>query len=365
MFILVVILSYIGISLLGSATHINVVESSSMYNSQQNWVLLGLITLVIFTFIDYNYFSSIYILLYLIGIILLLLTSFSSLGITVNGATRWLSFGGITLQPSEINKIFIIIFLSFFLQKYENYINTPLFIVAILAIILLPVLLIMLQPSLSASLVILFISSNLLFISGLKKRLIILAAVLAMTLGIFLLYDAFSTDYIIIDKILDDYQIARITGTFKADTSSDGFRQTNYAISAISSGQLYGKGLYNGTLNQLSYLAESHNDLIFAVLGEEFGFIGTTSVLFLIFLLISRCFIIGFQSPFLSGRLIASGVGAMIFFQAFINVGVNTGLIPNTGMPFPFLSYGGSSMIINMFNIGLVMSVNRINKKTK
>lgn len=361
-FFIILSLSYIGITLLGSATHININGLSGMYRAQQIWIGLGIIVLIVVTFINYHLYSYIIYLFYGLSIVLLVLTLYSPLGLTVNGATRWISIGGLTLQPSELAKTFLILFFANYLGKNEDNINSPLFLIKITLLAIVPVFLIMRQPSLSASLVIIFVIVNMIFVAGLRKKVIITLFLLFTLFITFLLYDAFLENHILIDKVLDDYQITRITGTIIADVNDDNFYQTNYAISAISSGKLKGKGLYNGTLNKLSYLSESHNDLIFAVLGEEFGFIGTITVLAIIFMLILRFFIISFNTDELSGKLLVTGIGAMFFFQAFINVGVNTGIIPNTGMPFPFLSYGGSSMIINMFNVGLVLSVNYSNK---
>ena len=135
------------------------------------------------------------------------------------------------------------------------------------------------------------------------------------------------------------------------------YYQTKNSIWAIGSGGLNGKGLYQGTINQLSYLPESHNDFIFSVIGEEFGFIGCIAVLAIMLLIILRCIFIANRAYDNIGKYIVSGIAGMFAFQVFVNVGVATGLLPNTGMPFPFLSYGGSSIWMNMTAIGLVLNV--------
>ena len=153
------------------------------------------------------------------------------------------------------------------------------------------------------------------------------------------------------------YHIDRILSAINPDESDPLYYQTKHSIWAIGSGALNGKGLYQGTINQLKYLPESHNDFIFSVVGEEFGFIGCISILALMLLIILRCLFIANRAIDNMGKLIVSGVAGMLAFQVLVNVGVATGLLPNTGMPFPFLSYGGSSMLVNMIAVGLVINV--------
>ncbi|MBQ9604673.1 MAG: FtsW/RodA/SpoVE family cell cycle protein, partial [Firmicutes bacterium] len=159
-------------------------------------------------------------------------------------------------------------------------------------------------------------------------------------------------------------QISRLTDFLDKDYSSSTYYQTKHSIWAIGSGQLRGKGLYNGTVNQLSYLPESHNDFVFAVIGEEFGFLGCLAVILVMFCIITRCLVIAAKATDNLGRLIAVGVGGMFAFQTFVNIGVVTGLLPNTGMTFPFLSYGGSSIWTNMLAVGLVLNVGMCKPKS-
>jgi rod shape determining protein RodA len=161
--------------------------------------------------------------------------------------------------------------------------------------------------------------------------------------------------------VIEQYHIKRLLPLVSPDMSSADYYQTKNSIWAIGSGQLRGKGLYNGTINQLSYLPESHNDFIFSVVGEEFGFLGCLGVLGVMFVIISRCIKIAHNAIDLFGKLLVSGVVGMLLFQTFVDVGVATGLLPNTGMPLPFMSYGGSSMWVDMIAIGLVLNVG-INK---
>ena len=158
--------------------------------------------------------------------------------------------------------------------------------------------------------------------------------------------------------------ITRIRDLVIQDPGSETYYQTMKSISAISSGQLTGKGLYQGTLNQLSYLPEPQNDFIFSVIGEEFGFLGCMLVLALLFFIIVRCIMIAMEARDMKERLIAAGVAGMFVFQTFVNVGVATGIMPNTGMSLPFVSSGGSSLWTNMVAVGLVLNIDLRHSRT-
>lgn len=347
LFFLTMILGIIGIVIISSATRVNINGMTSETMSQILFLITGTILLLLASFIDYKFISKFYIVIYLVNILLLVLVLV--VGKDIRGTQRWLYLGPFSIQPSEFSKLFMIIFLSKFISKRYNDINTLKTLLITLSLMGLPVLLIFLQPALSACLVILIVSLFILYVGGLSYKIIIPAAIIGISLIIFFLYDAHLENHIIIDKILKDYQIDRITGS-----SMD---QTNFSVQAIASGQLFGKGIFNGSVNQLNYLSDSHNDFIFSVLCEEFGFVGASVVLLLILFVIFRCLMIGFTAKTLEGTLICTGVATMIGFQTFFNVGVGTGLLPNTGMPFPFLSSGGSSLWITLTSIGLVINV--------
>ncbi len=362
LFALTVCIAIFGIILVGSATHINIYGESSVQNSQIIFFVTGLFILFVAAFIDYNFICKFYIAIYIINIVLLVAAlAYGRLTGTGNVA-RWIYIGPFGLQPSEFTKIFMILFLSTFIDKQGDINNLKTFI-SIILLVAIPFLLIVIQPSLSASLVTLVICIGIIFVGGLDSRIIIFMVLFAITFGTIFLLDVFRPEPLFIDNILTPYQIERITSTFYKDVNDDSFYQTKYAMQAISAGQLFGSGLYKGTLNQLNYLTYSHNDLIFAVLGEEFGFVGTTTVLLIMFLIILKCLQIGFKSIDNTGRLICTGVASMFFFQTFVNTGVNTGVLPNTGMAFPFLSSGGSAMWVNLACVGLVLNVGMSKKK--
>lgn len=347
LFLLCILLGIIGIILISSATRANILGITDETISQIIWLTTGTIILFFASFIDYRFISKFYIPIYVLNIVLLILVFL--LGDNIRGTQRWLSIGSFTIQPSEFSKLFMIIFLSKFISKRYDSINTIKVLFVTFCLIALPVSLIFIQPALSACLVVFIVSVFILYVGGLSYKIVLPAAIIGITIIGFILYDAHLENHIIIDKILTTYQIGRITG--------ESMDQTLFSIKAIASGQLIGKGMFNGSVNQLNYLSDSHNDFIFSVLCEEFGFIGAIFVLFLILLLILRCLYIGFTAKTLEGTLICTGVATMIGFQTFFNVGVGTGLLPNTGMPFPFLSSGGSSLWITMTCIGLVINV--------
>ncbi len=349
-------MSIYGVIMIGSATHINVNGTSSEYRMQIVWVVTGLVLMFAATFIDYNFILKFAIPIYLLNIFLLVLVLF----VGSEGATsRWIAIGPGNIQPSEFNKIFMILFMAKFLSSKEESINTPQTIIQFCFFIGLPTLLVIMQPSLSASLVPVVICTAMIFAIGLDEEIIKWIIAIALILLVFILFDItrMTDDHLFVDKILTDYQISRIQAAIGIGANETNRYQNNYAIQAIGSGELTGKGLYNGTINQLNFLPESHNDFIFSVVCEEFGFRGASILIGTFTFIIFRCFYIAHKAKSKAGMLIALGVGTMIGFQTFVNIAVNTSILPNTGMPLPFMSYGGSSMWVDLMVIGLALNV--------
>ncbi len=356
-----IILSVFGIICIGSATHINLGESRSMYYSQMVWVSIGVVIMLVVVYVNIDFFANFYKYIYFFNIALLLAVLL--IGRSVNGAKRWIYFGPIGIQPSEFSKIIMLFCLAKVIDKNRQRINNKSVLIKICLYTLIPILLIQRQPSLSASLVILAILACELFVAKIDYKYIMGLIIISLPIVLFIAWDVLREDPIIIDKILRPHQITRIITFLKPDASSDNYYQTLKSISAIGSGQLMGKGLYEGTLNQLSYLPEPYNDFIFSVIGEEFGFIGCVGVLALQFFIVFRCMLIAMNCRDSFLQLAATGVAGMIAFQTFVNTGVATGILPNTGMSLPFVSYGGSSMWANMASIGLVLNIGL--KRTK
>ncbi len=347
---LVFAISIFGIIIIGSATKINVSGGTGEFESQIIWFITGIFFMLAAAFIDYHFICKFYIPMYIINIILLVAVLFLGGG---NGVNRWI----LGIQPSEFSKIFMILFLAKYVDKNQEEINKFKTLSVIFITTIIPTALIKAQPSLSASLVTLAIMIVILFVGNINKKYIFVALAIVAPIGAIFLIDLFSENHSILKLFLNDYHINRILSAINPDESDPLYYQTKHSIWAIGSGALNGKGLYQGTINQLKYLPESHNDFIFSVVGEEFGFIGCISILALMLLIILRCLFIANRAIDNMGKLIVSGVAGMLAFQVLVNVGVATGLLPNTGMPFPFLSYGGSSMLVNMIAVGLVINV--------
>ncbi|NLK37291.1 MAG: rod shape-determining protein RodA [Epulopiscium sp.] len=353
--IAVCLLSVFGIICIGSATHINLGEDPSTFYKQMVWFVIGIVLMIIASSVDYKFISKFYIFFY-IGNILLLLAVLV-LGKNINGATRWIALGPVSLQPSEFAKLILIFCLAKYLEKRKHQINDFSTIAISCIGIMIPVLLIQKQPSLSASLVLLVILCVELFVAGLNYKLIRTVLLFLVPAILFVFWDVSRENPLLMDKLLKPHQFNRILAFVNPTSNLDQYYQTEKAINAIGSGQLKGKGLFHGTLNQLSYLPEPHNDFIFSVIGEEFGFIGCIIVLFLLLFIVFRCILIAIATRDFFSQLIVVGIAGMIAFQTFVNVGVATGIMPNTGMSLPFVSYGGSSMWTNMTAVGLVLNI--------
>lgn len=354
----VIVLTVFGIIIIGSATRININGLEGRFTSQILWFITGIALMLLFAFIDYHKLCRLYIPIYILNITLLVLVL--TMGSEEDNVRRWL-FG---IQPSEFAKIFMIIYLSKLVDKSGEKINNISRLFLIIVTSFTPFMLIKIQPSLSASLVILAILITELYLGNISGKYIKWALIIIIPLIIVLYLDIVSQEHRILSSFLTDYQVNRIVTAVTGDLTDPRMYQTKNSIWAIGSGQLNGKGLFNGTINQLNYLPYSYNDFIFSVVGEEFGFIGCAGVLLFMFILISRCINAAVSAEDNLGTLIAGGAAGMIFFQTFVNVGVATGLLPNTGMALPFFSYGGSSMWANMIAIGMVLNVGKKKKKT-
>lgn len=348
-------LSIFGIICIGSATHINLGEDPSNFYTQIVWFIIGVFILFLVAMADLDFFIQFCQPLYVINLVMLVAVLF--IGTEVNGATRWIRIGPASIQPSEFAKVIMIFCLAKLIDKKKDWIDNIPILGLLFLYTLIPVLLIQKQPSLSSSMVILAVFLILLFVAGLSYKLILKVMAVVLPVGAVCLIDILQANPLFMDKILKGYQMTRIIALFRPEADPNTYYQTLKSINAIGSGQLSGKGLYQGTLNQLSYLPEPHNDFIFSVIGEEFGFIGCLIVLVVMTFVIFRCIIIAMETRDLFGQLIVAGVAGMIGFQTFINVGVATGILPNTGMSLPFVSYGGSSMWTNMAAIGLVLNI--------
>lgn len=357
--IAIVVLFAFGLFVLGSALQISIDPNGSIidvfmnnkvYLKQIIGFVMGMVLLILVSFVRYELMKDLYILIYIANLLFLGLVLVMGVG---DSAARWIAIGPIRLQPSEFAKIMHIVFLAKVLDKHHGKVNDFRFLIVIAILTLIPTALIILQPDLSTSLVFIALLASALFISNLNIKYIGIALLIALPIVTFVIWDAYQGEPI----FLKGYQALRIQALFNPEKFANAEAyQTMKSIEAIGSGMLNGKGLFDGTISQ-RFLPEPQTDFIFAVLGEEFGFVGGIVVIGCLFVIISRILWIGVNAPDLFGKLICTGVGTMIGFQTFVNIGVATGILPNTGIPLPFVSYGLSSLWSNMIGIGLVLNV--------
>ncbi|OON97519.1 MAG: rod shape-determining protein RodA [Candidatus Epulonipiscium fishelsonii] len=352
-----VILIGIGILAISSATSYS--GESDIVSKQITFFVIGFLLMIFVMNIDYHWLGEWYIAIYIITTTVLLAVLF--MGSTVGGATRWIDLGFIQLQPSEFAKIAVILCTSKLISKYNNNMNSVISIGSIGLFQFIPFILINLQPNLSTSLVIVIILIVQIFVSNLDMKYIISVTIIGILSLVLLL------GYIIRNpnqKIIEDYQRNRIVTQFEGGDTQGDYYQTSRSIDAIGSGGLYGKGLYQGAISQLNYLPEAHNDFVVAIIGEEFGFVGICSLISVILILIARGIWVAYTSQDDFGKFIVAGYIGMIATQSFINMGVVTSMLPNTGLPLPFVSYGGSSLWANMMGMGLVLNVSMKREET-
>ena len=343
-------LAIFGIVMIYSATrslgtNVNVIVQSGA-------LVIGCALMLVTCFFDYEQLKSLIKPIYIFAVAILILVLLIGIGTNEWGAKSWIRFGPVGIQPSEIAKVCFVITFSYHLSKVHDDINKPLVILGLLLHLGVLLGLIALQPDFGSAMVFVFIFICLMFTAKISYKYIIPAGVIVGA-SLPLIYK----------YVLKDYQQGRILAFFnpERDASGSGFHVIQSKI-AVGSGQLWGKGYMQGIQNQMGYLPEKHTDFIFSVICEELGFIGALLVVGALFFLIYKCFKTAQKADNAFGRYICAGVGAMMLFHVFENVGMCIGLMPVTGIPLPFLSYGGTSLVVNMVAIGLVLSVSYHNK---
>ena len=307
---------------------------------------VGFLVILLAAAIDYRFWSGAIVPMYVVVVLALLLLFV--VGGTRFGATRWLETGLVSIQPTELAKMVVILALAnFFDKNIEAHRNWG-WLLKSLAITLGIAGLIFIQPNLSNVIVVMILWAAMAWVAGLDLKQVGILVLVVIVLGA-LAYSFF----------LQDYQRERITNFIFPPSSSSYGATYNVlqALAALGSGGWVGEGYGHGTQTQLRFMKVRHNDFIFSVIGEELGFIGAIFVLILLAFIIYRCLRAArlARDPF--GSMIAYGVAILIFFQAVVNIAVNLNLIPVTGIPLPFISYGGSGLISLMLGIGLVESV--------
>ncbi len=343
----VVALTILGILVIGSA-------KESVQNKQTLGLFLGIIAMLCVSMMDYSFLLRFSWLYYIMNIGLLVLVKV--IGDDSNGATRWVEIAGLRFQPSELAKIIIILFFAYFFMKHQEQLNTVKILGLSFILAGIPLVLIKEQPDLSTTIVTAVIFVSLLFIAGLSYKIVI--SVLAVSIPSFIIFISLILQPD--QKILDGYQYKRIMAWLQPDKYADTAYQQLNSKMAIGSGQLWGKGLNNSQITSVkngNFISEPQTDFIFAIVGEELGFVGSVIVIVLLFLIILECILMARKAKDISGRLICCGMASLIGFQGFVNICVATGLMPNTGLPLPFVSYGLTSLVTLFLGIGFVLNV--------
>ena len=346
------------------AAGIPVIKSVSDYYASKQIIgaVLATVIMLVLALIDYHFICKFYVIFYFINIGLLVAVLL--FGNTENNATRWFTMAGITFQPSELTKIIMIIFMAMFFSNAieKEKLSSFRTIVKFAATLGAPILLIFMQPDLSTSICIILVMITMYYIAGLSYKTIgIILLIVIPLVSIFLWYIQRPDQ-----KLLYPHQVARIMSFIYPSEYSEDNSQQNNSVMAIGSGKLTGKGLGNdseATVKSAKLISEQQTDFIFSVVGEELGFAGCMILIALILLIVLQCIRVARRAKDPLGKLIAAGMGCLIGYQSFINIGVATALLPNTGIPLPFVSYGLSSLLSLAIGMGLTLNVSMQHRK--
>ena len=350
-------LSILGFTVLQSAVAHDP-DGPATIREQMLCFLLSFVFVLALTLIDYHLWMRLHGLIWL-GMIGILGLVFTPLGQTWYGATRWLRIPGLgSFQPSEFAKVCLILFFAWFFGNFREKINKPPVVLMALLFFAVPAVMIFLEPDLSTTATFTMIFLVLIFVGGISWKWIggmVLAVLPAVG---FLYWDSTREN----PMILKQYMLNRILGYLNPDNPEYAAlnNQQVKAMMAIASGKIHGKGLFNADFESVkngNFLSQEDCDFIFAIVGEELGFIGTCAVIFLFALLVFLCFRAAAKAADLEGRIICAGVGTLLGLQVFINIGVCSGLLPNTGVVLPFFSAGLSSLVCSYTAVGLVLNV--------
>ena len=350
--IIAIILSVIGLVALFSATQET--EHDEFYK-QCIWLGISIVIMIIIMLIDYELLIKISPFLYGIFLLLLIAVLFTT---PVNGATSWFDIGFFSFQPGEFAKVFVILFLAFTIRKIQENnkqnINKPTKLLIILAVVAVPVLLIIKQPDYGTAAAFIVATVMMLLVGGIDKKYIIISLVLIVV-----------SIPIIYNFILPEHAKTRIDIFLnpESDPRGAGYNIIQSKL-AIGAGGLTGMGLLKGNQTQLGFLYPKTTDFIFAVIGEEMGFVVSATIIILYVFLIVKGFCIAKTAKDDFGTLVAAGITGIFLFHVVENIGMVMGLLPITGVPLPFISYGGSSLITNFICIGILLNISSKRQKT-
>lgn len=341
-------ISVYGIIILGSA-------KASVQKHQIAGFVLGIIIMIILSLIDYHFILRFSWIIYSLNLVLL--TAVIFFGDDSKGAQRWIEIFGVRFQPSELAKILLILFYAQFIMKHKEKLNSFKVLTQLILLLFPPLFLVFKQPDLSTSIMIFIIFCVLIYIGGLSHKIILGVLAVVVPVMVILLVTIIQPN----QTIIKGYQQTRILAWLQPDkySNTEGYQQQN-SIIAIGSGQLTGKGYKNnevGSVKNGNFISEPQTDFIFAIVGEELGFAGCMGILALLLLLVFQIINTGRRAKDVAGALLCAGVAANIGFQSFMNIAVTTGLMPNTGIPLPFVSYGSTSLVSLYIGLGIVLNV--------
>lgn len=313
------------------------------------FAVIGVAAMGLVAFLDYRVWAKYTPALYVTSLVLLLGVMATK---PVLGASRWINLGFFQFQPSELAKLVLIIVLAKFFSDNYDQLNRPRFLIWSLGLTALPMALVLAQPDLGTAMVLAIIWLSMAIAARVRK------------LHLAILVGAGLSMLPVVYRFLKPYQRTRLL-TFvnpAADPLNTGYNVVQSTI-AVGSGQWFGRGLAAGSQSQLNFLPSQHTDFIFAVLAEKLGFVGSILLLLLFAVLLLRALVIAYRAQDRFGMFLGVGITAMLLFHMFINVGMNVGLLPVTGIPLPFVSYGGTSLLIGLIGIGLLESIAVRHKK--
>lgn len=346
LFFLILIISCIGLLNIYSAGYsLDNFRQETLYIKQAQWIIISLLLIGIIICIDYRFICRFAYVIYAVSILLLIVVALY--GYATHGSQRWIAIGGFFFQPSELVKLTIIIALAKYFDAHmieRGYRLRELLIP--FCIVLIPFLFILKQPDLGTALILIILFLSMAFFIGIEWK----SLMLAFASGVLLVPISW--------LLLKDYQKERIMTFFdpENDPLGSGYHIIQ-SIIAIGSGGIFGKGYLKGTQTQLKFLPVQQTDFVFSVFAEEWGFLGGLILIIMFSVLILWCLKIALQSRDLLGMLISFGITMLIFWEVFINVGMVLGILPVVGIPMPFFSYGGSSMIILMTAMGFLLNI--------
>ena len=331
--------------------------ASDLKSKQFAGVVLGLVIMVILSLMDYSWIMNFQWIMYGFNIVMLVVVRIA--GDSANGAARWIGIGSFRFQPTELSKIILIIFFAKFFMDHEETLNTLRTLALSAVLLAVPLFLILEQPDLKNTITVIVIFCIMIYIAGLSYKIIGGALLIAVPLLIIFLSIVVQPD----QKLIKDYQRDRIMSFLYPENEeySDDIEQQNNSKTAIASGELVGKKLSGDdtttSVNEGNFVSENQTDFIFAVAGEEYGFIGCVVIVLLLLAISFECIRMSLRAKDLSGKILCCGMGGLIALQSFINICVATGLAPNTGTPLPFVSYGLTSLVSLYIGMGIVINV--------